>query len=227
MKRRRFRKSTVILLGFTLYSVAVYAYFIPRTDMSSRHIWATMALNAVILVALWYLYRRREKLADKRGQDVRKLMLSLLLMMAAIGAKAQFEKGTTYVAASTTSLGLSYSSSEKLNFGLDFTGGYFVQSAWMLYGKLGYDHTRYTDHFQMGVGGRYYFTQNGIYMGLGLQYEHATKSVNNLQLCPEVGYAFFVNRFITIEPAVYYHMSLNDFSDGSKVGLKLGLGFYF
>ena len=158
---------------------------------------------------------------------MRKLMLSLLLMMAAIGAKAQFEKGTTYVAASTTSLGLSYSSSEKLNFGLDFTGGYFVQIAWMLYGKLGYDHTRYTDHFQMGVGGRYYFTQNGIYMGLGLQYEHATKSVNNLQLCPEVGYAFFVNRFITIEPAVYYHMSLNDFSDGSKVGLKLGLGFYF
>ena len=70
MKRRRFRKSTVILLGFTLYSVAVYAYFIPRTDMSSRHIWATMALNAVILVALWDLYRRREKLADKRGQDV-------------------------------------------------------------------------------------------------------------------------------------------------------------
>ena len=33
MKRRRFRKSTVILLGFTLYSVAVYAYFIPRTDL--------------------------------------------------------------------------------------------------------------------------------------------------------------------------------------------------
>ena len=48
---------------------------------------------------------------------MRKLMLSLLLMMAAMGAKAQFEKGTTYVAASTTSLGLSYSSSEKLNFG--------------------------------------------------------------------------------------------------------------
>ena len=27
-------------------------------------------LECVILVALWYLYRRREKLADKRGQDV-------------------------------------------------------------------------------------------------------------------------------------------------------------
>ena len=65
MKRRRFRKSTVILLGFTLYSVAVYAYFIPRTDMSSRHIWATMALNAVILVALWYLYRAAGKIGGQ------------------------------------------------------------------------------------------------------------------------------------------------------------------
>ena len=51
LKRQGYEKktvpeSTVILLGFTLYSVAVYAYFIPRTDMSSRHIWATMALNA-------------------------------------------------------------------------------------------------------------------------------------------------------------------------------------
>lgn len=43
---------------------------ISSPDMSSRHIWATMALNAVILVALWYLYRRREKLADKREHDV-------------------------------------------------------------------------------------------------------------------------------------------------------------
>ena len=154
-------------------------------------------------------------------------MLSLLLMTAAVSANAQFEKGKKYVSASATNLGLSYSSSEKLNFGFDMNAGYFLQDAWMLYGKMGYDHTRYTDHFQMGVGGRYYFTQNGIYMGVGLQYEHATKSINNVHLSPEVGYAFFVNNFITIEPAVYYNISLNDFSDGSKVGLKLGLGIYF
>ena len=47
-------------------------------------------------------------------------MLSLLLMMAAMGAKALFEKGTTYVSASTTSLGLSYSYNEMI-------GGYFIQ----------------------------------------------------------------------------------------------------
>lgn len=163
----------------------------------------------------------------KKKMKMKKLMLSLLLLTATVGANAQFEKKTTYVSASTTSLGLSYSSNEKLNLGLELNGGYFVEDAWMLYGGVGYDHTRYTDHFRMGVGGRYYFTQNGVYMGVGLQYEHATKSINNVQLCPEVGYAFFINHFITIEPAVYYHISLNDFSDGSKVGLKVGLGFYF
>lgn len=158
---------------------------------------------------------------------MKKLMLSLLLAVMAVGANAQFDKGTKYVSASASGLGLSYSSSEKFTLGLEATAGYFIQDAWMLYGQLGYDHTRYTDNFQLGVGGRYYFTQNGVYLGLGLKYGHATKSINNLFLCPEVGYAFYVNRFITIEPAVYYNMSLNDFSNGSKVGLKVGLGFYF
>lgn len=154
-------------------------------------------------------------------------MLSLLLCVMAISANAQFNKKTKYISASATGLGMSYSSNEKFTMGLEVNGGYFIHDAWMLYGRLGYDHTRYTDNFQLGAGGRYYFTQNGVYLGLGLQYAHATKSVNNLHLTPEVGYAFFINRYITIEPAVYYNMSLNDFSDGSKVGLKVGLGFYF
>ena len=158
---------------------------------------------------------------------MRKLLLSLMLLVAAVSANAQFEKGTKYVSASATGLGLSYSTSEKFTFGLDAVGGYFVQSSWMVYGKIGYNHTRITDDFHIGGGARYYFMQNGIYLGLGVQYAHATKNINNIHLCPEVGYAFYLNRFITIEPAVYYNMSLNDFSDGSKVGLKIGVGLYF
>ena len=158
---------------------------------------------------------------------MKKIILSLMLLVMAVGAKAQFDKGTTYLSASATGLGMSYSSNEKFTLGMNVNTGYFVEQAWMIYGVLGYDHTIYSDNFAIGTGARYYFTQNGIYLGFGLQYEHQTKSINNLQFCPEVGYAFFINRFITIEPALYYHMSLNDFDDGSKVGLKLGLGFYF
>ncbi|MBO5181745.1 MAG: outer membrane beta-barrel protein [Paraprevotella sp.] len=158
---------------------------------------------------------------------MKKWMCTLLLMAVTLSANAQFEKKKKYISTSLTGLSLSYSDMEQTVFGLDAMGGYFIEDAWMLYGKIGYDHTRYTDDFAIGVGGRYYFTQNGIYLGAGLQYAHATKSVNNVQLCPEVGYAFFINRFLTIEPSVYYNMSLNDFAHGSKVGLKIGLGFYF
>ncbi len=158
---------------------------------------------------------------------MKKLLLGILFVLATVSAKAQFDKGTCYVSSSFSGLNLSYSNNEKFSFGLDLNGGIFVHDAWMLFGKLGYGHTRYDDNVSVGAGARYYIKQNGLYLGLGLQYEHLFKNVNNLQLCPEVGYAFFVNEFITIEPAIYYNMSLNNFSDGSKVGLKVGLGFYF
>lgn len=151
----------------------------------------------------------------------------MLLAVMAVSANAQFDKNTTYMSASLTGLNLSYSSNEKLTLGVSLLGGYFVEKAWMVYGKFGYDHTRHTDNFSAGAGFRYYFLQNGIYMGAGMQYEHITKSVNNVQLCPEIGYAFYLNKHVTIEPAVYYNLSLNEFADGSKVGLKLGVGVYF
>jgi hypothetical protein len=45
-------------------------------------------------------------------------------------------------------------------------------------------------------------------------------------LAVDCGYAFFLSRTVTIEPAVYYDLGFKD-SDLSKFGLKLGFGFYF
>lgn len=39
----------------------------------------------------------------------------------------------------------------------------------------------------------------------------------------EAGYAFFLTRTVTIEPAAYWNVN----SDRSKFGLKVGFGFYF
>lgn len=41
----------------------------------------------------------------------------------------------------------------------------------------------------------------------------------------EVGYAFFINRSVTIEPAIYYDQSIKS-SNYSTVGLKVGIGVY-
>ena len=57
---------------------------------------------------------------------MKKLLLSMMFMAMTLGAKAQFEKNTAYVSASATNLGFSYSSNEKFNFGMQFTGGYFI-----------------------------------------------------------------------------------------------------
>lgn len=69
MGNKRIRKSTVILWAFTLYSVAVYAYYLPRTDLENVRVWLMLGLNAVVIVVLWWLYRKREKRADEHGRE--------------------------------------------------------------------------------------------------------------------------------------------------------------
>ena len=54
---------------------------------------------------------------------------------------------------------------------------------------------------------------------------HASHNYNDLMPGAEVGYAFFINRSVTIEPAVYYDQSFKK-SKYSTVGLKVGIGIY-
>lgn len=51
--------------------------------------------------------------------------------------------------------------------------------------------------------------------------------VSNFRIPVEIGYTFYLNHYLAVEPAVYSKMSLNHFSEGSEFGLKVGLGFYF
>lgn len=158
---------------------------------------------------------------------MKKWMTTLLLFAAAIGMHAQFAKGTKYVGASLSGLGLSYSSNERFRLGLDADAGYFLADCVLLKANVGYEHTRVQDDVRIGVGARYYFSQNGIYLGAGAEYNHFTKSNNDVMVPVEVGYAFYLNHYLTIEPAIYYKMSLHDFSGNSTVGARIGFGYYF
>ena len=68
-------------------------------------------------------------------------------------------------------------------------------------------------------------TQNGLYLGAGVKLLHANHNYNDLMPGVEVGYAFFINRSVTIEPALYYDQSFKT-HNYSTVGLKVGLGIY-
>ena len=161
---------------------------------------------------------------------MKKLFLGLVMVLSALTANAQFESGKTYVGVSASDLSMSYSKQTKFNCDLTATTGCFLANDMLVLANFGYNHRDQYDAFEVGLGGRFYIEQNGLYLGVSGAYEHRKSGdtrTDNFFISPEIGYVFFLNQYLTIEPAVYYRMSLNEFSEGSKVGLKLGFGFYF
>lgn len=159
---------------------------------------------------------------------MRKLALVAVALLASVAAHAQFESGKKYCGASLTGLNLSYNGTEDLNLGIQAKAGYFVTDDWMLLGQAEYQHSGLEgtkDYFSVGAQGRFYIEQNGLYLGAGAKMVH-TGSYNDLMPGVEIGYAFFVGRQVTIEPAVYYDQSFKNHADHSTVGLKVGIGVY-
>ncbi len=160
---------------------------------------------------------------------MKKFAMLLAAMLIAVVARAQFEQGKWYVGASVTGLDISYSGAEEFNIGLDAKAGYLLADDWMLLGQVGWQHSGLegaADRVTLGIGGRYYIIQNGLYLGVNAKLVHANHNYNDLMPGLEVGYAFFLNKTITIEPAVYYDQSFKNHSDYSKVGFKVGVGVY-
>ena len=131
-------------------------------------------------------------------------MAAICLMMA-MSVNAQkvlnesttpFEESKFYVGASFSGLSLSYSKASDWSFGLSAKAGYL-----------------------------YYFERNGVYLGLTAKYAHAT-GVDEFKPEINVGYAFFLGHYVTLEPELYYEQSFKE-SKYSQFGLRLGLGVYF
>lgn len=160
-------------------------------------------------------------------QILKKICFGLALATTSMAAHAQFEAGTKYIATGLSGLNMSYGDQAGFQLGLDASAGYFIADSWLVKANLNYNHTRHTDDFSAGIGGRYYIRQNGLFLGAGIGFSHLTKNINDIEIPIEAGYCYYLNGHVSIEPSVYYNMSINDFASGSKVGLRLGLGFYF
>ena len=159
---------------------------------------------------------------------IKKIAVVALGLMVSVGAHAQFESGKQYCGASLTGLNLSYNGSEELNLGIQAKAGSFFEDDMMLLAQAEYKHSGLEgvkDYWALGAQGRYYIEQNGIYLGAGVKLIH-TGSYNDVMPGVEVGYAFFVSKQVTIEPAVYYDQSFKNHSDYSTVGVKVGIGIY-
>lgn len=161
------------------------------------------------------------------------IMMLLCGMVFSLAANAQvtdrppFGQDKIYVGASLSNLNLRYNGSDKWNFDVALKGGYLFEDNWMVTGKLGYDYRQHDfNDFTAGAGLRYYIEQNGLYLGAGADYVHH-HAYDDLMPTVQLGYAFFLNRTVTLEPEVYYNQSLKSHSDYSGFGIRIGFGIYF
>ncbi len=160
---------------------------------------------------------------------MKKVLMLLVVLSVAITSRAQFEHGKHYIQASLTGFNLNYCGADDLNIGIEARGGYLFNDNWMLLAQIGWQHNgnkTVADEGSLGVGGRYYIIQNGLYLGVNVKYVHNYHSYNDFMPGIEVGYAFFVSKTVTFEPAVYYDQSFTNHSDYSRIGLRIGVGVY-
>ena len=161
---------------------------------------------------------------------MRKLVISLCLLCVTIAAQAQFEQGKWIVNPSVTGLSLSHSKAEDTQFGINGeVGAFLMDNVALMVSVTGQWNDLY-DAYGAGVGGRYYFQKSGIYVGAGLNVARLKLdgygSDTNFGASAQAGYAFFITKTVTIEPAVYYNWNFDE-SDFNKYGLKVGFGIYF
>lgn len=162
---------------------------------------------------------------------MKKMTLLICLLITSLGVQAQFEKGKWIVSPSFTGLDFSYTKNDRANLGLGAQAGTFLADGIALMVTAAADWSKEKDNYALGTGARFYFNSTGIYLGGGLDFNRTYWGEGNNHrtdwgLGIEAGYAYFLSRTVTIEPAIYYKWRFND-SDMSRFGIKVGFGFYF
>lgn len=162
---------------------------------------------------------------------MKRILLSLLVaVFTCTGAFAQFEKGTWYLGSSLTGLNLSHSKFQGTAFGIQASAGNFLADNLMLMINFKGDYQKGPDETSVGAQVRYYLSQYGFYGAAGFSYKFLTfEGLHSNTSCvtPEIGYTYYLNHYLAVEPAVYYDLALKNTKDTSKFGLKIGLAIYF
>ena len=157
------------------------------------------------------------------------LFLAIALTLS-LFSFAQFEQGKVYVNANISNFNLYYTGADKLKLDFGIKGGYMVEDNWMATGEMEYKYRKYEPKgLALGGGVRYYVSQNGLYLGAGIRFQHysyAQEDYNDFMPNVQIGYCYFLSKTVTIEPEFYYNQSLKDHSNYSGAGLRVGIGIF-
>lgn len=159
---------------------------------------------------------------------MKKVLFVLIALTMSLTASAQFEEGKWYGGASLSGLDFSYQEARKVSLDFSAKAGYFFRDCWMVTADAGIDTNHDYTNLSIGAGVRYYIIQNGLYLGAGCHVKQVdTQRHNDVMPGVEVGYCYFLNGHVSVEPSLYYDHSFKSNKDYSTIGFKIGLGIYF
>ena len=69
---RFIKNPNVTIAILAIYTAVMYIYLFPKnTEMSNTEKWITVGISAVMLILLWFLLRRRNKLRKEREDGLK------------------------------------------------------------------------------------------------------------------------------------------------------------
>ena len=69
--RKKIKKSFLLPFILFLYTTAMAVYFLPRnTELSDKEKWGTIGMSYVVVALLWWVLRKKEKMMEKRNQEI-------------------------------------------------------------------------------------------------------------------------------------------------------------
>ncbi len=70
---KKFKRSVWLPLFLLVYTTGMAIYFLPRnTEISNTEKYATIGLAYVIIGLLWFLLRKKEQMAERRENDLKR-----------------------------------------------------------------------------------------------------------------------------------------------------------
>lgn len=183
-----------------------------------------------------FFYVRGSTYFNTTFMKTKLLVLSLVALLAGNAAVAQFEQGTTYVAAGSN-LGFSSSKTDgpgdALNsFNIGGKVGGFVSDNFLLGALIDYEKLSQGSSdlsiTTLGFFGRFY-GDSGFFLGAGYNSSKAKVDGNSgtaVGSIPiEIGYAAFIRDALTIEPSLSYALGTGDVKTNT-LGINLAFGIY-
>ncbi len=69
---RFFKNHTITVAILFIYTTGMYIYLFPRNhEMSNTEKWSIIGVSYAVLILLWFLMRRRNRLRSEREEEMR------------------------------------------------------------------------------------------------------------------------------------------------------------